>query len=68
MTTPAPAPDPSTDAALHTIAIDLCQGDASALERAAVRLKDLVSQDRGTWTTLFSSPDAGLLVLVQVLC
>ena len=42
MTAPAPAPVPSAIAALPAIALALHQGDASACERAAVQLRDLV--------------------------
>ena len=47
MTAPAPAPDPSAIAALPSIALALRQGDASACERAAVQLRDLVANAPG---------------------
>ena len=47
MTAPAPAPDPSAIAALPSFALALRQGDASACERAAVQLRDLVTNAPG---------------------
>ena len=47
MAAKAPAPDPAGIAALPSIALSLRQGDASACERAAVQLRDLVANAPG---------------------